>query len=137
VAVSERRFGRWWWLEARLAAAVLVLVGGLGAVPGDVGGCGAGDEELDPPRFYAQVRAAECQQCQRCAIESSTCLEACAASEPVPEEFPEGCVPLVHDGWVCLRALQSASCRAFAEYVDERDARMPTECDFCPEEARP
>ncbi len=118
--------------QPRLLAIALVLVGGLGAVPGDVGGCGQAAEELDPTIFYQRVRVVECEQCTRCAIQTLPCREACAGTESVPTEFEPGCVPLVHDGEVCLRALEAASCRVFRDTVDERAPRIPSECDFCP-----
>jgi len=118
--------------EPRLIAIALVLLGGLGAVPGDVGGCGQAAQELDPSVFFERVRAVECEQCTRCAIQTLACRAVCVGDEPVPTEFEPGCVPLVHDGEVCLRALEAASCRAFRDYVDEGAPRMPSECDFCP-----
>jgi hypothetical protein len=54
----------------------------------------------------------------------------------LPADFPEGCAPLVHDGEVCLRALHFASCDAYRGYVDDAAPTVPTECDFCPGEAR-
>jgi hypothetical protein len=47
-------------------------------------------------------------------------------------EFDEGCIPLVHDGEVCLRALLAASCQDFSEFVRDLEPTAPTECVFCP-----
>ncbi len=119
-------------IEPRVLAIGLAVLGGFAAVPGDIGGCGQGADELDPVVFFQRVRAIQCEQCTRCAVQSLPCREACAAAEPPPTAFEAGCVPLVHDGEVCLRALEAASCRAFRTYVDERAPRQPSECDFCP-----
>jgi hypothetical protein len=51
--------------------------------------------------------------------------------------LPEGCRPLTHVGAVCLRAVLHSSCGDFRDFVRDRGATLPTECDFCPEEARP
>jgi hypothetical protein len=40
----------------------------------------------------------------------------------------------VHDGEVCLRAIESLSCNGFGDVVDPQPI-VPTECDFCPERA--
>ncbi|MBN2195586.1 MAG: hypothetical protein JW751_22390 [Polyangiaceae bacterium] len=119
-------------LELRLAGVVLVVFGSLGAVPGDVGGCGQPRETLEPARFFQQLREIECEQCTRCSLGTQACRDACFGAETNPTAFPEDCVPLVHDGEVCLRAIEAAACGAFATYVDDDSPRLPTECDFCP-----
>jgi len=47
--------------------------------------------------------------------------------------FPERCLPLVHDGEVCLRALLNASCGDYSQYMSDDSPTAPTECNFCPE----
>jgi hypothetical protein len=56
---------------------------------------------------------------------------------PWKAAFPEGCLPLVHDGEVCLRALLYATCAEYEAYVDDARPKVPSECDFCPEGERP
>lgn len=104
--------------------------------PGDVGGCGQPVQELDPERFFAAKKHADCERCQECGYETDACRQACDDRAPTRDSFPEGCVPLVHDGEVCLRRLLSASCREVAGYVADVAAVAPTECDFCPLGAR-
>ena len=49
--------------------------------------------------------------------------------------FPEGCDPIVHDGEVCLNALEAAGCGDYEAYVkDGEDRQAPNECRFCPVE---
>jgi hypothetical protein len=43
-------------------------------------------------------------------------------------------VPLVHDGEVCLRALDDAACEDYLEYMSDVAPTVPTECNFCPAE---
>jgi hypothetical protein len=122
-------------LNQRLEILVLGLLAGLfcaAPVPGDVGGCGQPTQTLDPGVFFATKKTIDCDRCRECDQTTQTCGRACDTSEPVPETFPEGCVPLVHDGEVCLRALLAASCDDYASYVDDRAPSAPTECNFCP-----
>jgi hypothetical protein len=42
---------------------------------------------------------------------------------------------LVHDGEVCLNALDAASCDDYEQYVANQGATIPTECNFCPLDA--
>lgn len=121
-------------LGARAARALLafVLLAFCAApVPGDVGGCNQSAEELDPVAFFGSKAHLDCDRCNECGIESDACTRACAAASQ--SEFPKDCVPLVHDGEVCLRALGAASCSDYGEYVRDDAPRVPTECDFCPE----
>lgn len=120
------------WLVLRLGVAFLATLGCLAAVPGDIGGCGQDAVELDAGRFFANVRRIDCEQCRRCGLTTDACVRACAGDGGTQQSFPDGCVPLVHDGEVCLDALAAASCRAYAEYVADDAPRVPTECDFCP-----
>lgn len=121
----------------RLAKALLSLVALLfctAPVPGDVGGCGQEPQQLDPPIFFATKLYIDCDRCKQCGIETVSCELACDESTPIPDEFPEGCVPLVHDGEVCLRALRHASCSDYRSYMAELGPSVPTECNFCPEQ---
>jgi hypothetical protein len=47
------------------------------------------------------------------------------------DAFPDDCLPLVHDGEVCLRALLDADCDEYSRYVVS-DPEIPLECNFCP-----
>lgn len=120
------------WLRAALGFVVLAFCAA--PVPGDVGGCNQRAEELDPGAFLSAKASVDCQQCQSCSLVSETCERAC---EGVPTGgLPEGCIPLVHDGEVCLRALGSASCEDYGAYVRDDAPTTPTECNFCPRSDR-
>jgi hypothetical protein len=114
-----------------MAAALLLL-----AAPtvGDIGSCGQEVAELDAPKFFAEKRVVDCQRCVDCDLQTAYCTAACdRAGQLDPNEaFPLDCYPLVHDGEVCLNALRSASCSAYASYVDDVAPTVPTECNFCP-----
>jgi hypothetical protein len=75
--------------------------------PGDVGGCGQTPEDLDPERFFARKQRIDCERCRECGLVTERCRLACEDSDAYRPEFPEGCYPLVHDGEVCLRALDA------------------------------
>lgn len=115
----------------RIATVIAVLLCAA-PVPGDIGSCGQPVQRLDGPRFFGAKKLLDCRRCGECGIPSTTCNRACDGKPAVDESFPEGCVPLVHDGEVCLRALLYASCDDYAGYVDDRSPQVPTECDFCP-----
>ena len=100
-------------------------------VPGDVGGCGQDPQDLDPATFFWSMQQIECNHCRSCGLSSAACERACAEAL-VQSEFPANCAPLVHDGEVCLRALQNGSCRDFRDIMSDRAPTVPTECDFCP-----
>jgi hypothetical protein len=98
---------------------------------GDIGSCGQDAEDLDPIKFFARKGGIDLAKCDECAFASSICgdrrdgrLEA--------TEFAEGCFPLVHDGEVCLRALEDADCDQYRAYVRDDGPTVPTECNFCP-----
>jgi hypothetical protein len=101
--------------------------------PGDIGGCGQKPAELDPGVFFASKDAIDCQRCQECSLTSTSCSKACDDPSSYPTAFPDRCVPLVHDGEVCLRALLNASCSDYSGYMDDHSPSVPTECNFCPE----
>jgi hypothetical protein len=102
-----------------------------GPTPGDIGGCAEAPVELDAARFFARRAQVDCERCNECKLRSQACVNACL-SLGVNQSFPEGCVPLVHDGHVCLRALGAASCDAYKRYVRDVAPEVPTECAFCP-----
>jgi hypothetical protein len=97
---------------------------------GDIGSCGQRADDLDAAKFFAQKQTLDCQRCGECAIASDTCKLACGPTLSLA--FPAGCYPVVHDGEVCLDALQVSSCAEYASYMADQGATIPTECDFCP-----
>ncbi|MBI2393157.1 MAG: hypothetical protein HYV09_26465 [Deltaproteobacteria bacterium] len=99
---------------------------------GDVGGCQDAAKPLDANKFFAARLQLECDRCKECELSTAMCKRACDPRTRVPSSFPEGCRPLEHDGQVCLRALEAASCDEF-EGVVAPSPVVPTECDFCPE----
>lgn len=105
-------------------------------VPGDVGGCGQEPQELDPGTFFASKQYIECAHCRDCGLETAACSRACE-DELVQSSFPVDCVPLVHDGEVCLRALDDGSCEDFRNFMSDVAPQAPTECGFCPTGAGP
>jgi hypothetical protein len=122
-------------LSARLLLCFVLLAFCAAPAPGDVGGCNQTAQELDPDAFFASKQSIDCERCLGCSLSSSSCDSACGAV-PIKGEFAEGCVPLVHDGEVCLRALQTASCKQYATFVRDQAPAVPTECDFCPRSAQ-
>jgi hypothetical protein len=121
------------WVRATLGLACLAFCAA--PTPGDIGGCGQKPQELGAPEFFELKNSIDCERCTECALSSSLCDRACETTTD-ERTFPAGCVPLVHDGEVCLRALLYASCEDYAVYVDDRGPSVPTECDFCPAEAK-
>lgn len=119
----------------KLGFFALVLLFCTAPTPGDVGGCGQTAAELDPEVFFASKANIDCQRCQECSLTRVSCQNACDHPESYPTAFPTNCVPLVHDGEVCLRALQHASCNDYASYMSDSSPSVPTECNFCPEPA--
>ena len=89
-------------------------------------------EILDAPTFFANKKARDCRQCQKCGLTTQSCRDACDTTVPYDTEFPEDCVPLVHDGEVCLRALLYASCDDYVGYMDDAAPTTASECNFCP-----
>ncbi len=115
----------------------LLFVLGLGALcaaptPGDVGGCGQHPEVLDGPIFFERKRELDCQKCGDCRFDSEFCGDVCSPAT-VAAEFPTGCVPLVHDGEVCLNAIDAAGCDEYEDYSKDQGRLSPSECLFCPE----
>jgi hypothetical protein len=116
----------------RLLGLVTLLVFCAAPTPGDMGGCGQEAQELDAVQFFQLKAEIDCDRCEECSLSSQSCRTACDPAALTPQAFPEGCLPLVHDGEVCLRALLFASCSDYSEYTADRAPRVPTECDFCP-----
>ncbi len=109
----------------------LALFASAAPTAGDVGSCGQPAEDLDAPKFFGSKQALDCRRCDECGISSPACDRACAPALQ-QSEFAAGCYPLVHDGEVCLDALQAASCTDYASYLSTDAPSVPTECDFCP-----
>jgi hypothetical protein len=112
-----------------LAALVLFC---LAPTPGDIGGCGQTAQDLDPQVFFESKQSIECQRCRECSLRTRACETACDDG-PVPDQFPDGCYPLVHDGTVCLRALTQGSCETLSKVMGDPPL-VPSECNFCPVE---
>ncbi|APR78138.1 Hypothetical protein A7982_03485 [Minicystis rosea] len=106
---------------------------------GDIGSCNQKASDLDAAKFFGAKQTIDCQRCTECTelLDSPACQAACG--QAVPLSFPTGCYPLVHDGEVCLNALQVASCDDYRFYIlgytGDPNATIPTECDFCPPRA--
>ncbi len=115
----------------RRGAAIFLLVFCAAPTAGNIGSCGQEAVELDDAKFFANKQYVDCTRCTECAIFTQACEAACAAVTVVGE-FSEGFFPLVHDGEVCLDALDVASCDDYASYMADQNATIPTECNFCP-----
>ena len=116
--------------EIAIAAIVAVVVLPAPTV-GDVGGCGKTATALDPNVFAHARKVLDCRRCSECGIANDRCKRACDTSAPSDTVVPATCHPLLHDGEVCLRALQAASCDDYATFVDDVAPSIPSECDFC------
>ncbi len=115
-----------------LALTVLVLFFVAAPTPGDIGGCGEQAELLDARNFYISKAAVDCARCAQCELQTGTCVRACDDSHLSSQSFADRCYPLVHDGDVCLRALEHASCDEYSSFVRDSSPLMPSECNFCP-----
>ena len=121
---------------AEIARVALVSLFFLAApTAGDIGGCGQTAEDLDAMKFFDTKQTVDCRRCLECALLTDTCELACGAALPIT--FPDGCYPLVHDGEVCLDALEVASCDDYQNYMADQGATIPTECNFCPPREAP
>jgi hypothetical protein len=125
VSRAVRREGR-----AALLPIALVLLSAAPSV-GNLGSCGQQAELLDAEKFYRAKAAVDCNRCSECGLATSACVNGCEQRLEA-DAFPEGCYPLVHDGEVCLDALDAVSCGTFEAFVAEEGATFPTECNFCP-----
>ncbi len=119
----------------RTGLAFLLLVLVAAPTAGDIGSCGQEIEDLDPGRFFEAKADVDCRRCDECQLTTQACERACAATPGA--ELPDGCYPLVHDGEVCLNALEAASCADYAVYVADSGGSVPTECNFCPPREAP
>ncbi|MEM9693462.1 MAG: hypothetical protein AAGA56_13015 [Myxococcota bacterium] len=123
--------------SATLALMVLASTVLAGPTPGDIGGCGQEAELLDPVTFFAVKQITDCQRCTDCQIANETCSRACDDEfDAETATLDPDCVPLAHDGEVCLRAIDAASCGDFESFVDDVAPTVPTECNFCPPDRR-
>ena len=118
---------------SRASIAFVMVLALFAAAPtvGDVGSCNAAVEALDAKAFFTRRLAAECARCDDCGLNTRACIRACDARTEVPTSFPAGCHPVVHDGEVCLHAIDALSCGAASDLVSDAPI-VPTECDFCP-----
>ena len=118
----------------RISIGFAIVLAIFAAAPtvGDIGSCGQKAESLDAKAFFDARLDDECARCQECGLFTRACTRACDKKLLRPSTFPPGCKPVVHDGEVCLHAIESLSCNAFADLVSDFDAIVPTECDFCP-----
>lgn len=98
---------------------------------GDIGGCGQAENDLDPAKFFATKQNVDCARCTACGLTTAACGTACAPGVLL-HELPPGCVPLEHDGEVCVDALAVAGCSDYASYMADQGSTIPTECNFCP-----
>ncbi len=119
----------------RLGGVLLLAALCAAPTPGDIGGCGQHAQPLDPPTFFELKREHDCQKCTECQFTTEYCQSVCSAAYELPT-LPEGCVPLVHDGEVCLDALEAADCEEYRDYVSDQGRLSPSECQFCPEGAQ-
>ncbi len=118
--------------RARLGLVMVLSVLAAAPTVGDVGGCNEQADELSAEKFFKARLESECMQCRACEIAGTPgCKRVCDPLVRVPGTFPKGCRPLVHDGEVCLRAIELLSCEAFAHVVAVNPI-IPNECDFCP-----
>jgi hypothetical protein len=113
----------------RLAIVALLFLAAPTA--GDIGSCNQPTGPLDPAKFFAAKQNVDCEMCMACGFTSHVCDLACGAAVEMGT-FPKGCDPVEHDGEVCLDALEATGCSGYASFVADKDATVPTECDFCP-----
>jgi hypothetical protein len=119
---------------ARLAA--LLAVAAMAPVVGDIGSCGQDAEDLDAFKFFYVKASIDCERCTECDLKSHACDDACNPA-PKATEFPPRCYPLIHDGEVCLHALEVASCAEYEGFMSDEAPTTPTECNFCPPDQDP
>lgn len=119
------------FLRSKISA-VLLLVLSMAPSAGNIGSCGQEAEALDAYKFLNQKVAVDCSACIDCVLYTQACLDACTTPVDPGSAFPDHCLPLVHDGEVCLDALHVASCEDYAAFMADVGATIPTECNFCP-----
>lgn len=125
----------WRTVEVLHLSALLLFVVAAPTV-GDIGSCGAEPSDLDARAFFSKKAEIDCARCRECAIDSVACDRACDPAQ-APLAFVNGCFPTVHDGDVCLRALEATTCTGYEAFVTDQGAIIPTECNFCPAEGAP
>lgn len=113
----------------RLAFILMAFVAA--PVAGDIGSCGETLQELDAQKFFSAKESIDCEKCQSCSISTSACERACDFA-PNQTSFPDDCLPLVHDGEVCLNALEASDCDNYRRFMSDLVPTVPTECNFCP-----
>lgn len=116
--------------RALVILAVLAILN-MAPTAGDVGGCGTSPTLLDLDAYRFARKNLECRRCDECGTPSARCTRACDPAVAPETRIPDTCSPLFHDGIVCLRALEAASCDAFGTYVEDRAPATPSECEFC------
>lgn len=116
----------------RLALATVVVLFCAAPTPGDIGGCGQRVQPLGPEPFFLAKKDIDCAKCDECSFSTEFCANACDPDLVPPTEFPEGCDPIVHDGEVCLNALEATGCGDYEDYVRDSGRKAPNECRFCP-----
>lgn len=125
-------------MSERRSVGFVIVLACLVAAPtaGDIGSCNGKAEPLGAPAFFAARLSMECDRCRECGFDSRACRLACddVARSSFPQNFPAGCAPVIHDGEVCLHAIEALSCSAFGDLVSDAPI-VPTECDFCPASA--
>lgn len=119
----------------RALLAVTVVLFCTAPTPGDIGGCGQRVQPLDPGEFFERKKANDCKMCSECSFSTDYCEKACDGDVEPESEFPEGCDPIVHDGEVCLNALEAADCDDYEDFVKDEGRKAPNECRFCPWES--
>lgn len=110
---------------------LLVLFFTAAPTAGDIGSCSQPENDLDPLKFFAVKQDIDCQRCQECQISTKACQRACDVGLSI-RDFAPGCVPLEHDGVVCVDALEASSCSDYESFMADQDSTAPTECQFCP-----
>jgi hypothetical protein len=111
--------------------ALVALIFGTAPTVGDIGSCGSAASLLDESTFAAERKQTDCSRCTGCKLTTHTCANACDPDAGPTAGWPPTCEPLQHDGDVCIRALQAASCADYASFVSDVSPTLPTECDFC------
>jgi hypothetical protein len=129
IAASSRARGPRALEIARLAAILLLFLAAPTA--GDIGSCGESPADLNPVKFFVAKENIDCGMCSECGMVTLACERACDA-KPNQTGFPLGCFPLIHDGEVCLNALEASGCDEYRGFMADEGATVPTECNFCP-----
>ncbi len=111
--------------------AILALVFATAPTVGDIGSCGTTPTYLDIGAYEATRKMVDCTRCTECGLSTMRCMQACDSAAAPEAIVPSTCHPLLHDGEVCIRALDAASCSDYASYVSDVAPTAPTECEFC------